>query len=93
MEQIMKTRITVLALSLGLLIPPALADSNCTADKDTWRSIEELRRELTNKGWKIEEIEEDDGCYEVEGTNDSGARVEADFDPSTFEMIASEPDD
>lgn len=55
--------------------------------------MDELKAELTQNGWKVEEMEADDGCYEVEGTNQSGQRVEAKFNPETFEMIKSERDD
>ena len=47
----------------------------------------ELRKHLTDKGWRVRQVKNENGCYEVYGFNDKGAKVEAFFDPRTFERV------
>jgi len=97
----MKPLIIATAIALGsLAAAPAFAsdeaekaETHCAAPKAEWRSEDALRAHLTAQGWKIEEIETDDGCYEVEGVNKAGQSVEAKFDPKSFDMLANEKGD
>lgn len=71
----------------------ALADDDCTAPRDEWQSEETFRQTLEEKGWEIERFKIDDGCYEIQGRDDKGHRVEAEFDPKTFDMMEMERED
>ena len=55
--------------------------------KAEMRGQMELQRELTGKGWKIRQVKNFNGCYEVYGFDESGKRVEAFFNPKTFQKI------
>jgi hypothetical protein len=46
-----------------------------------------LRKQLTEKGWKVRRIKEDGGCYEVYATDEKGERVEAYFHPVTLASV------
>ena len=46
-----------------------------------------LRKDLTDKGWRVRRVKNYNGCYEVYGFDDKGAKVEAFFDPKTFERV------
>ena len=52
-----------------------------------WKSQEDLKKQLTAKGWKIRRIKIDGGCYEVYAINDKGERVESYFHPVTFDHV------
>ena len=46
-----------------------------------------LQKDLTDKGWRVRQVKNYNGCYEVYGFDDKGAKVEAFFDPKTFERV------
>lgn len=45
---------------------------------------------LEANNWIVQEIEIEDGCYEVEGIDAKGRHVEVLFDPQTFVMMKFE---
>lgn len=47
----------------------------------------ELQRKLAGEGWKVRQVKTFNGCYEVYGFDAKGQRVEAFFDPKTFDKI------
>ncbi len=51
-----------------------------------WMSEQDLRAKVTAMGIEVREISIDDGCYEVEGRNRDGRRVEIGFNPQTGEQ-------
>jgi hypothetical protein len=72
-----------------LLAAPAAATGamTCNVPKAEWRTAEALTAELTKQGWQVRKAKEDGGCFEVYGTTPEGDRVEAYFDPKTFEKL------
>lgn len=80
---------------LGLVIAAlALADSaaahgkvSCDVPAAERRPQADLRASLERQGWTIRKIEVSKGCYEVYGKDANGAKVEAFFNPKTFERV------
>lgn len=76
--------------------PPAPAeadtDRDCTAPMADWQPRKALQDKLTADGWTVLRIMIDDGCYEVDARDPSGAEVEAEFDPVTFELLDLDTD-
>lgn len=58
-----------------------------SGSEDTWKSQDELKQQLVDKGWEIRRIKIDGGCYEVYALNEKGERVEAYFHPQTLEPV------
>lgn len=82
-------KILLAALIVGTALP-AFASERCTAPKDKWRPVDELKAELTARKWMIKNVKIEDGCYEVYGKDDKGQRVEIFFDPVSFEAVGSD---
>lgn len=82
-------KILLAALIAGAALP-AFAAERCTAPKDKWRPVDELKAELTAKKWTIKNVKIEDGCYEVYGKDEKGQRVEIFFDPVSFESVGSD---
>ena len=82
-------KILLTALIVGTALP-AFASDRCTAPKDKWRPVDELKAELTAKKWTIKSVKIEDGCYEVYGKDDKGQRVEIFFDPVSFAAVGSD---
>ncbi len=55
--------------------------------KEEMRPQMELQRKLVGEGWRVRQIKNFNGCYEVYGFDERGQRTEAFFDPKTFEKI------
>lgn len=87
----MKRILAAVAGSIAILsFVPAGATGLATCEsgpKSGWKSQDDLKKQLTAKGWKIRRIKIDGGCYEVYAINDKGNRVESYFHPVTFDHV------
>ena len=55
--------------------------------KEEMKPQMELQRKLVGEGWKVRQVKNFNGCYEVYGFDPAGRRVEVFFNPKTFEKI------
>ena len=77
-------------IAVVMLVPCiAMADGNykCDVPKADMRPQMELQKKLKSEGWKIRMIQTENGCYEVYGFDANKQRVEAFFDPKTFQRL------
>ncbi|MBV0933468.1 PepSY domain-containing protein [Marinobacterium weihaiense] len=89
----MKKLIATLMLSGAVVSPLALADDDCKVPVNEWQSEQAFRDAIAAKGWEIKRFKIDDGCYEIYGYDEKQRRVEAYFNPKTFDMVKMELDD
>lgn len=84
--------ITMLAgTSVALYSTGALADDDyCNVPSADWKTTDELKAKLTAEGWDVRKIKEDDGCFEAYAITADGKKVEAYFNPATFELAKLE---
>lgn len=84
----MKTASLITAATLIFGIAgTAVASDLCTVPEAERQPIEALQQKLESEGWAVKKIKVDDGCYEAYATNAEGNKVEAYFDPKTFELV------
>ena len=83
----MKHPTPLLALCLALAAAPALADDDCHAPRAAWQPREAAMQAASRLGWRVEEIEADDGCWEIEGRDAEGRRIKAKLDPATLNVV------
>ncbi len=93
MKHTLSLRPGLLALSLGLAVLPAWADDDCNAPMDRWQSREAVRQMAAQKGWQIQRLKIDDGCYEIRGTDGEGRSFKAKIDPETLKVVKLKPRD
>ncbi|SHG39203.1 PepSY domain-containing protein [Massilia sp. CF038] len=85
-------------LTIAKLVPLVLAcavssawahgDVKCTTKpKSEWRPHTELEAKLVKEGWIIRRMEATTTCYEVYAKDPKGKRIEAFFNPVTFERV------
>lgn len=90
---IMKTTLLRCAMLLAVVTSlPAAAqhDERCEpVPKAEWRPQAELKRKLTNQGWKISRVKVTNGCYEVYGRDEKNAKAEQFFHPRTLERVTA----
>lgn len=66
----------------------AHGDVNCPPHpKAEWKPHTELEQKLVKEGWQIRRMEKSASCYEVYAKDPQGRRIEAFFDPVTFERV------
>ena len=85
-------RASGVAAVLSLVLAPtiALGTGLATCDsgpQEQWQSQQVLEKQLVAKGWKVNRIKIDGGCYEVYAIDQNGKRVEAYFHPETLAPV------
>lgn len=83
------SRIGAIALlTLGAASAFAHGDVSCPASpKEEWKPQMDLQKKLVGEGWKVRQVKQFNNCYEVYGFDEKGGKVEAFFDPKTFERV------
>lgn len=82
-----KTLFPLVGLLTILATGTASATDICDVPEAEWQPKEALQTKLVEQGWTIKNIKVDDGCYEAYATTDTGEKVEAYFNPKTFELV------
>jgi len=87
----MKRLLATLALAVTASAAFAHGNVSCPAmPKEEKKGQMELQKKLEGEGWKIRQVKNYNGCYEVYGFDDKGAKAEAFFNPKTFERVYPE---
>lgn len=89
----MKKTMTILCLLLALRAGPAFADDDCFVPMADWQPREAVARLATENGWTVRRIKIDDGCYEIDGSDAEGRRIEVTVHPTTLAVIEIEYED
>lgn len=85
-------RLGLLVLPLVLAAVPAVADDHCNAPLSRWQTREAVRQMADAKGWQIQRLKIDDGCYELRGTDAQGRSFKAKIDPETLKVLKMKQD-
>lgn len=85
----MKKLFAVSLAALAMATPAFACDDygRLNVPRDQWLSIPQVIEKLEGQGYKVYEIEVDDGAYEFEATTAAGVRVEACAHPATGEIL------
>lgn len=93
MRNILST--TVVAGLAAVVLAGGVASAQTVRNDDSrnaprhadWMSIGEIVAKVEGQGYRIREIEIDDGLYEIKAIDTNGMRVEVDLDPVTGEPV------
>ena len=71
--------------------PARAHEERCEAiPKAEWRPQAELEKKLVASGWKqVKRVKIENGCYEVYGLDEKGAKAEVFFHPKTLERVVA----
>ena len=64
----------------------ALADNGCTDPVADWQPREVLRQRLEQRGWTVQRIKVNEGCYEVRGIDQNGNAFKAEYAPVSLRI-------
>ncbi|MDG4719254.1 MULTISPECIES: PepSY domain-containing protein [Thalassospira] len=80
--------------SVALYSTKAMADDDyCNVPKADWKTTDELKAKLTGEGWDVRKIKKDEGCFEVYAITADGKKIEAYFNPASFEIVKQDKED
>ena len=68
----------------------AFADNDCTDPISEWKPRELLRQVVERRGWTVQRIKVDDGCYEVRGIDRMGNKIKAKYAPASLRIRSLE---
>jgi hypothetical protein len=68
----------------------AFADTDCNDPVAQWKPRETLRQQAEQRGWTVQRIKVDDGCYEVRGVDRMGNKVKAKYAPASLRIRSLE---
>lgn len=84
----MRLVLTILACVALLPVGRALADDDaCFAPMADWQPKEAVAALAARNGWTVRRIKIDDGCYEIDGTDVEGQRIEVTVHPATLDIL------
>lgn len=86
----MKKTLTILGFLAALPAGAALADDDCYVPMADWQPREAVARLAKENGWTVRRIKIDDGCYEIDGRDAEGRRIEVTVHPATLQVIQVE---
>lgn len=86
----MRKFMMILAVTAGLPAGAALAEEGCFVPMSDWQPREAVAKLAKDKGWTVRRIKIDDGCYEIDGRDAEGHRIEVTVHPATLEVISIE---
>ncbi len=87
----MKTTMLIAAAALALTgVGAALADEDCEARVGDWQPRSAVVKMAEERGWTVQRIKTDDGCYEILCTDADGRVIAVIVDPATLEVVATE---
>ncbi len=70
------------------LASPVLARDYCTSrPRHEWMNVSEAIAKAERLGYRVTEIERDGSCYEIEGRDARGRKIEADMNPVTGAIV------
>jgi hypothetical protein len=65
----------------------AMASDRCQVPMDQWQPRAAVQKMAEARGWRVDRIKIDDGCYKVRGVDGQGRAFKAKIDPSTLAVI------
>ena len=89
----MKKPLTILTFLAVFSAGAAQADDDCFVPMADWQPREAVTRLADENGWSVRRIKIDDGCYELDGRDAEGQRIEVTVHPSTLEILELEYED
>ncbi len=85
----MKTTLTMIAF-LTTVPAAVFADDDCSALIADWQPREAVIQLASQNAWTVRRIKIDDGCYEIDGRDAAGRKIEVNVHPATLEVIEFE---
>lgn len=77
----------IAAAALLALSGAALADEDCNVPMERWQPREAVMQLGRDRGWTVQRVKVDDGCYEIRGLDAEGHAIKVKVDPGTLDLV------
>ena len=64
-----------------------MADDDCDVPPGRWQPREAVQAMAQARGWQVDRLRIDDGCYQIRGTDETGRPFKAKIDPATLAIV------
>lgn len=85
--------LTIITLVALLAAGVARAEDDCLVPMADWQPRAAVARLAETNGWTVARIKIDDGCYEIDGSDAEGRRIEVTVHPATLQVMEIEYED
>ena len=86
----MKQTLAILGWLAVFPVGVAMADDDCIVPMADWQPRDAVLRMAADNGWSVRRIKIDDGCYEIDGRDAEGRRIEVTVSPGDLQVIEIE---
>jgi hypothetical protein len=86
----MKKTFAILGCLAVFPVGAAVADDDCIVPMADWQPRDAVQRMAEDNGWSVRRIKIDDRCYEIDGRDAEGRRIEVTVSPGTLQIIGIE---
>lgn len=83
-------------LTFLAVVPAGVAfadDDDCFVPMADWQPRDAVAQLAADNGWTVRRIKIDDGCYQIDGRDADGRRIEVTIHPQTLQVIEFEYED
>ena len=64
-----------------------MADDDCDVPLGRWQPREAVQAMAQTRGWQVDRLRIDDGCYQIRGADETGQPFKVKIDPATLEIV------
>lgn len=89
----MRKILTILGLVAAIPAGMVAAGDDCFVPISDWQPRKAVAAMAEDNGWSVRRIKIDDGCYEIDGFDAEGRRIEVKVHPETLEVVEFEYED
>lgn len=86
----MLKKLTVLGFIAILPTGTSLASDDCLVPMTDWQPRDAVVQLAAAKDWTVRRIKIDDGCYQIDGSDPDGRRIEVTIHPATLAVLELE---
>ncbi len=87
MRHLSIVNVIVLVFAAALGETEVFAKDDCQVPIESWQSRDAALQVAKERGWRVERLKIDDGCYELRGVDATGASFKAKLDPQTLQTV------
>lgn len=82
-----RTVLTGVIVLSALASGTAMADDDCAVAMSQWQPREAVEKMAKARGWTVQRIRIDDGCYQIRGQDENGRAIKAKVDPGSLAVV------
>ncbi|MFD1330084.1 PepSY domain-containing protein [Mycoplana ramosa] len=87
-KTILFAAIVLCGLGAGAVMADDDDDNDCNVPMTNWQPREAVQKMAEGRGWTIQKIKTDDGCYKIRAQDKDGRNLRAKVNPGTLDVVS-----